>query len=232
MNPFFNVNSVGRNVMTNVAVILSGCGVYDGAEIHESVLTLLELEKNGASYQCFAPNIDQAHVINHLSGDEMAESRNVLVEAARIARGNIKDLKEARVEDFDAVILPGGFGAAKNLCDFAFKGADCEVNPDVTCFVSGMSDARKVVGFICIAPVMAPILCGSGVNATIGNDVETASAMNALGGNHVECQVSEFVVDEERKVVSTPAYMLAGSIMEAQSGISKLVEKVLSLASA
>lgn len=215
--------------MANVAVILSGCGVFDGAEIHESVLTLLELEKNNARYQCFAPNVNQAHVINHITGEEMPEQRNVLIEAARIARGNIKDVAEAKIDDFDAVILPGGFGAAKNLCDFAFKGADCSVNEDVAHFVSAMNQASKPVGFVCIAPVMAPILCGEGVKATIGNDQETASAVQALGGEHVECPVSEFVVDDERKVVTTPAYMLAGSISEAQSGISKLVKKVIEL---
>ncbi len=153
-----------------VAVILSGCGVYDGAEIHESVITLLRLSQRGAQVQCFAPNIAQHHVINHLTGEEMPESRNVLVESARIARGEIKDLREARAEDFDALIVPGGFGAAKNLSDFAIAGAQCQVQPDVLALARGFVDAGKPVGLICIAPAMAAKIYGAGVQCTIGND--------------------------------------------------------------
>lgn len=216
--------------MKKIAVILSGCGVYDGAEIHESVLTLLALEQNGLDYQCFAPNIEQMHVINHLTGDVAeGESRNVLVEAARIARGNIKDLAQAKESDFDAAVLPGGFGAAKNLCDFAVKGSDCTVNPDVERFIKAMATAKKPVGFICIAPAMIPRLYGEGSRLTIGNDKETASAIEAMGGVHMACPVEDIVYDEERNLLSTPAYMLAGSVSEAASGISKLVAKLASL---
>lgn len=215
--------------MTKVAVILSGCGVFDGAEIHESVLTLWALEQEGAEYQCFAPDIDQAHVINHLTGEEMPEKRNVLVESARIARGNIKPLADAKAEEFDALILPGGFGAAKNLCDFAFKGADCSVNDQVLAFCKAMAEAKKPIGFICIAPAMIPHVYGEGAKVTIGTDAETAAAIEKMGGQHVSCPVDEFVIDEERRVVSTPAYMLAGSISEAASGISKLVKQVVSM---
>ena len=112
-----------------IAVILSGCGVYDGAEVHESVITLLRLDQRGAQVQCFAPDIPQLHVVNHLTGEEMPESRNVLVESARIARGEVKDIKQANAEEFDALIVPGGFGAAKNLSAFDVKGAECSVNP-------------------------------------------------------------------------------------------------------
>ncbi|WP_341502480.1 isoprenoid biosynthesis glyoxalase ElbB [Gallaecimonas sp. GXIMD4217] len=216
--------------MKRVAVILSGCGVFDGAEIHESVLTLLALEKAGAQYQCFAPNVEQMHVINHLSGEEMAERRNVLVEAARIARGNIKDVRELEVADFDALILPGGFGAAKNLCDFAVKGADCSVQPDVEAACRAFAEARKPAGYICISPAMIPRIYGPGARGTIGTDADTAQAFEAMGGEHLSCPVDEFRIDEQRKVVSTPAYMLAGSILEAQSGIDKLVAEVLRLA--
>lgn len=216
--------------MKKIAVILSGCGVYDGAEIHESVLTLLALEQNGLDYQCFAPNIEQMHVINHLTGDVAeGESRNVLVEAARIARGNIKDLAQAKESDFDAAVLPGGFGAAKNLCDFAVKGSDCTVNPDVERFIKAMATAKKLVGFICIAPAMIPRLYGEGSKLTIGNDKETATAIEAMGGVHMACPVEDIVYDEERNLLSTPAYMLAGSVSEAASGISKLVAKLASL---
>jgi len=217
--------------MSKVAVILSGCGVFDGAEIHESVLTLLALEENHAEYQCFAPDIEQYHVINHLTGDEMPEKRNVLVESARIARGNIKPVSELNVDEFDALIFPGGFGAAKNLCDFAFKGKDCNVEPSVLKAAKAFAEANKPVGFICIAPAMIPKIYGEQVALTIGNDEQTATAIEAMGGEHVCCPVSEFVVDEKHKVVSTPAYMLAGNISEAASGIRRLVAKVLELAS-
>lgn len=217
--------------MKKVAVIFSGCGVFDGAEIQESVLTLLAIAKNGAQYQCFAPNMPQMHVVDHLSGEvSEGESRNVLVEAARIARGEIQDLAELKVDQFDALILPGGFGAAKNLCDFAVKGADCEVHPDVLRVCQAFSQAAKPCGYICIAPAMIPLVYGEGATGTIGNDLDTAAAIESMGGRHVACLVEDFVVDEQRKVVSTPAYMLAGNILEAEAGISKLVAKVIEMA--
>lgn len=216
--------------MTQVAVILSGCGVFDGAEIHESVLTLWALEQENANYQCFAPNIEQAHVINHLTGEEMEQQRNVLVESARIARGNIKDLKQFNAAEFDALILPGGFGAAKNLSDFAFKGADCTVNSDVLDACVAMAKARKPCGYICIAPAMIPKIYGDGTKLTIGDDEDASTNIEKMGGQHVKCPVDKFVIDEDHKVVSTPAYMLAGSISEAASGITKLVSQVISMA--
>ncbi|KAA0978146.1 isoprenoid biosynthesis glyoxalase ElbB [Pseudomonas sp. ANT_H12B] len=212
-----------------IAVILSGCGVYDGAEIHESVITLLRLDQRGAQVQCFAPNISQLHVINHLTGDEMPESRNVLVESARIARGNIKDIREANVEDFDALIVPGGFGAAKNLSNFAIEGAGCTVQPDVLALTEAFAEAGKPVGLICISPALAAKIYGPGVTCTIGNDADTAAVMNKMGATHTDCVVSDIVEDKARKLVSTPAYMLAQSISEAASGINKLVDRVLEL---
>ena len=215
-----------------VAVILSGCGVFDGAEIHESVLTLLSLDRQGAVYQCFAPEIDQHHVINHLSGDEMPETRNVLVESARIARGDIKPLSELQADAFDAVILPGGFGAAKNLCDFAINGPELKLHSGIESHIKGFIETRKPVGLICIAPAMAGRLFGQGVQATIGTDAETAAALEQTGVDHVNCAVDEIVVDEKRRLVTTPAYMLAQSIGEAALGINKLVKKVLELTEA
>lgn len=213
----------------NVAVILSGCGVYDGTEIHESVLTLLALDRQGAEYQCFAPDIPQHHVINHNTGDEMDQERNVLVESARIARGEIKPVQALKVEEFDALILPGGFGAAKNLSDFAFSGAEVRVQVDVLAITKAFADEGKPVGLMCIAPAIAGRIFGEGVQATIGNDEDTASAMEATGVKHVNCGVDDIVVDELRKLVTTPAYMLAKRISEAAEGIEKLVEKVLQL---
>ena len=217
--------------MTTVAVVLSGCGVYDGAEINEAVLTLLSLEQQGASYQCFAPDRAQMHVINHLTGEPVpGETRNVLVEAARIARGNIKPLTEARPADFDALLVPGGFGAAKNLCDFAVAGAEMTVQDDFLTLARGFHAAGKPIGLICIAPVMASAICGEGTECTIGNDAATAAAIGAMGGVHLECPVTEARVDRARKMVTTPAYMLAGSVSEAYAGISDCVKEVLALA--
>jgi len=216
--------------MANVAVVLAGCGVYDGAEINEAVLTLLSLEQQGATYQCFAPDRPQMHVINHLTGEpEEGDSRNVLVEAARIARGNIKPLTEARADDFDALVVPGGFGAAKNLCDFAVAGAEMSVQEDFLTLARDFHGSGKPIGLICIAPVMAAAICGDGTQCTIGNDPDTAAAIAAMGGEHLECPVTEARVDAARKMVTTPAYMLAGSVSEAYAGISDCVKEVLAL---
>ena len=212
-----------------VAVILSGCGVYDGAEIYESVITLLRLDQRGAQVQCFAPDIAQLHVINHLTGEEMPESRNVLVESARVARGEIKDIREADAEDFDALIIPGGFGSAKNLSNFAVEGTGCSVQPDVLALTEAFAEAGKPVGLICISPALAAKIYGPGVTCTIGNDADTAAALNKMGATHKDCAVSDIVEDKARKLVSTPAYMLAQSISEAASGINKLVDRVLEL---
>ncbi|CBL47176.1 conserved hypothetical protein [gamma proteobacterium HdN1] len=207
--------------------MLSGCGVYDGSEIHESVLVMLRLSQRGIAYQCVAPNVKQMHVINHLSGEEMPETRNVLVESARIARGSVLDIATANPEDYAAVIFPGGFGAAKNLCDFAVKGAQMTLNPDVAKFARAIQTAGKPVGLICISPTMAPLLFGEGTQCTIGTDAATADAIRAMGGEHKDCNVFQFVVDQEKNVISTPAYMLAGSIAEACDGISKLVDALV-----
>lgn len=216
--------------MAKVAVVLSGCGVYDGAEIHESVLTLLRLSERGVNYQCLAPDIEQLHVVNHLSGEVSAgETRNVLVEAARIARGDVVDLKNANIDDYDALFVPGGFGAAKNLCDFAVKGADMSVQPDFLRFAVGMHKAGKPIGLMCIAPAMSARIFGEGVQCTIGTDAETAAAIEAMGGNHISCPVAEAVIDRERKLVTTPAYMLAGNVAEAARGINRLVDEVLAM---
>lgn len=213
-----------------VAVILSGCGVYDGSEIYESVITLLRLDQRGATVQCFAPNIEQMHVINHLTGDEMPESRNVLTESARLARGNIKALNELKAEDFDALIMPGGFGAAKNLSSFATQGAACTILPDVLSTAQAFAKAHKPVGMMCIAPTMAAQIFGPGVICTLGHDDDPAAgASREMGAEHQACEVTEIVEDPKHKLVTTPAYMLAQSISEAASGIYKLVDRVLEL---
>jgi enhancing lycopene biosynthesis protein 2 len=216
--------------MTKVAVVLAGCGVYDGAEINEVVLTLLALEQQNAECQCFAPNIDQMHVVNHLTGEVAeGESRNVLVEAARIARGNIKDLGDARADDFDALMVPGGFGAAKNLSDFAVKGAAMTVQADFLQFARQMHQAGKPIGLVCIAPAMSAAIFGEGVECTIGNDADTAAAIEAMGARHIVCPVDQAHTDKARKLVTTPAYMLASNLRQAAQGISACVKEVLAL---
>jgi len=219
--------------MTKIGVILSGCGVYDGSEIHEAVITLLAIDRAGAEAVCMAPDIEQMHVINHLAGEVAeGESRNVLVESARIARGNIRDIKDVSVNDFDALILPGGFGAAKNLCNFAVKGPDCDVNPEVARLVRDTITAKKPLAAVCIAPALVARVLGNESlrhQLTIGTDADTASAMQKMGATHVDCPVREFVVDRENKLVSTPAYMLAGRISEAADGIEKTVKTLIEL---
>jgi enhancing lycopene biosynthesis protein 2 len=214
-----------------VGVVLSGCGVYDGTEIHEAVLTLLALDRAGAEPVCFAPDMDQLHVVNHLTGQITAgERRNVLVESARIARGRIHDLARARAVELDALILPGGFGAAKNLCDFAVKGADCVLHPEIARIIREMHQARKPIGAICIAPaILAKALADQGPTLTIGTEATTAAALEQMDAKHQGCPVRQFVTDQEHTIVTTPAYMLAERISEAAEGIEKLVREVLRL---
>lgn len=212
-----------------IAVLLSGSGVFDGSEIHESTLTLLFLDQQGATVECFAPNIPQHHVINHLTGQEQAPSRNVLEESARIARGKIKDIKELNVNDFDGLILPGGFGAAKNLSDFAFKGADCTVQTDVLAATQAFAKAKKPIGLMCIAPHLAPKIYGHGVVCTIGKDPDTATAIEKMGAIHKNCEVDDIVEDKTHLLITTPAYMLGQSIAEIAPGINKLVTRLLAL---
>ncbi|MDQ8193126.1 isoprenoid biosynthesis glyoxalase ElbB [Coraliomargarita sp. SDUM461004] len=216
---------------TKVAVILSGCGVYDGAEIHESVLTLLALARADTQVCCIAPDITQRHVIDHASGNELEdEDRNVMSEAARISRGEILPLDNVRAADFDAFIYIGGFGVAKNLSSYAFDGRDYDVDPAVLDLIQAAHEAGKAQGFMCIAPILAArALGGKQVQLTIGNDPETAAALNDKGAKAIDCPVDSIVIDEANRVVSTPAYMLAESILEAESGINQLVEAVLKL---
>ena len=213
-----------------VGVILSGAGFKDGAEIHESVLTLLALDRAGAEIHCFAPDVDQSLVVNHLTGEQTDETRNVLVESARIARGEIQDVKEADAANLDAVILPGGFGAALNLSDFAVKGAESTVNQDVAALLRSMHGAGKPIGAICIAPaVIAKALGDQAPTLTIGNDEGTAQAIEACGAKHETCPVDSFVIDTENRIVSTPAYMLGPTIKHVAAGIEKCVHEVLEL---
>jgi enhancing lycopene biosynthesis protein 2 len=215
-----------------VGVILSGCGVFDGAEIHESVITILALDRAGAEMVFCAPDREQMHVVNHHTGEVAeGESRNVRVESARIARGPVRDVAEVKAEELDALIFPGGFGAAKNLCTFAVAGADCDVDPGVAALVREVHAQGKPIAAVCIAPaLLAKVLGSESPNLTIGNDAGTAGAMESLGANHVACPVTEFVVDRDRRLITSPAYMLAGSISEAAEGIEKTVGALMEMA--
>ncbi|MBS0849589.1 isoprenoid biosynthesis glyoxalase ElbB [Citrobacter sp. JGM124] len=216
--------------MKKIGVVLSGCGVYDGSEIHEAVLTLLALAHSGAEAVCFAPDKPQSDVINHLNGETVEQQRSVLQESARITRGVIKPLHEASAETLDGLIVPGGFGAAKNLSTFASQGIDCTVDDDFSRLVRDMHAQGKPLGFMCIAPVMLPKIFDVSLRITIGTDLDTADLLEEMGAEHIPCPVDDIVVDEEQKVVTTPAYMLATRIDEAALGINKLVSRVLELA--
>ncbi|MBL8747413.1 MAG: isoprenoid biosynthesis glyoxalase ElbB [Phycisphaerae bacterium] len=221
--------------MPKVAVILSGCGVFDGTEIHEAVSLLIHLSRAGAVYECFAPDVMQAHVVNHLTHKPAeTERRNVLVESARIARGAIKPLDQLEVTKFDAAFFPGGFGAAKNLCDFAFKGAECGVEPNVDRIVRAFHAAGKPVGLCCIAPVIAARVLGTGkggpgVTVTIGNDAGTAEAIRAMGSKHQERAVTQACVDPAQRIVTAPAYMYDAPVHAVYEGIGAMVESVLGM---
>jgi enhancing lycopene biosynthesis protein 2 len=219
--------------MPKVGVLLSGCGFLDGAEIHEAVLTLLTLDQRGATIICCAPDIKVKQVIDHQTRQPAGESRDVLKEAARIARCEITDVAQVRAANLDALILPGGFGAAKNLCSFADDGPECRVDPAVEKLVGDMLDQKKPVAAICIAPTLLARIAGQrGIKAklTIGDDPNTAGAINAMGCVHEECPVTECVADEENHIVSTPAYMLGPGPAAVHEGIRKLVDRVLEMA--
>ncbi|CCK78669.1 MULTISPECIES: isoprenoid biosynthesis glyoxalase ElbB [Desulfobacula] len=213
-----------------IGVLLSGCGVFDGTEIHESVLTLLFIDQAGAEAVCFAPDIDQAHVINHLTQQEEKETRNVLVESARIARGEIQSINDVDVAKLDAVILPGGFGAAKNLSEFAFKGPQGEVNKDVAALLEKVIEAKKPLGALCIAPATVGMaLKDKSPELTIGCEEGIIGALESIGVKHALCKVDEIAVDEKNRIVTSPAYMIGPGIADVAKGIKKLVEKVIEM---
>jgi len=212
--------------MKKFAVILSGCGVYDGAEIHEATLTLLAIKKLGAEYEIFAPDIPQHHVINHITGKEMNETRNVLIESARIARGKISDLKLFNAREFDAVIFPGGFGVAKNLSSWAFEGPGSKVNSMVEKVIRDMATLKKPIGALCISPVLLAKVLGN-VEITIGDDAATAAAVEKAGATHVNTGHGVVVRDTHRPVFTTPCYMLDAGITDIADGAENIVKAIL-----
>ena len=210
------------------AVVLSGCGVYDGSEIHEAVLTLLAIDRQAGSYQCFAPNVDQYHVINHVVGAPGAETRNVLVESARIARGAILPLAQYKPGDFDAIVFPGGFGAAKNLCTFAIDGPNCTVNPDAEAAITATYEAKKPIVALCISPVLVAKVLGH-VEVTIGNDAATAEALGAMGASHTERTHGETCIDEKNRVITSPCYMLNATVGQIADGADAAIAAAIKM---
>jgi len=208
-----------------VAVVFAGCGVFDGAEIHEAVMTLYAIDKAGDTYQVFAPNVKQHHVINHITGEPMNEARNVLTEAARIARGKIKALTEYRVADFDALIFPGGFGVAKILCTYAFDGTDCHVDRVVESAIRDTHKAGKPIGALCISPVLIVRVLGN-VTVTIGNDPSTASDIVAMGGRHEIKSHGEVSVDRKNRIVTAPCYMLNSSLTDIAHDAEEVIKAI------
>ncbi|MDX2016825.1 MAG: isoprenoid biosynthesis glyoxalase ElbB [Planctomycetota bacterium] len=218
-----------------VAVVLAGCGRGDGSEIHESVSALIHLSRHRAQYSCFAPDIAQSDVVNHVTGEpSKGETRNCMVEAARISRGQIAPLATLDVDAFDAVIFPGGFGAAKNLSTFARDGAECSVLPDVARVIKGFHASRKPIGLICIAPVLGAKVLGlasggPGCTITLGADEGANAQASKMGAKAVNRWSTESYTDEAHKVVTTPAYMCDAKPFEVYEGIGRLVDSVIAL---
>jgi enhancing lycopene biosynthesis protein 2 len=210
------------------AVILAGSGVFDGSEIHESVMTMYSIMKNGGTYEIFAPDVAQYHVVNHVTGEEMNDKRNVFIESARIARGSIRKLNEFKADDFDAIIIPGGFGAAKNLSTFAFDGANCNVNKDVEKAIRSMANANKPIGALCISPVIIAKVIEN-AKITIGQDQTTADAVQQMGATHETTDHGEVVVDTKNKIATTPCYMLDATIMNIADGANNVVKAIIEL---
>ncbi|OFX57841.1 MAG: isoprenoid biosynthesis protein ElbB [Bacteroidetes bacterium GWA2_30_7] len=214
------------NTKKKFAVVLSGCGVYDGAEIHEATLTMYAIVKQAAIYEIFAPDIEQYHVINHITGSVMNEKRNVLVESARIARGKIHNLKEFKAENFDALIFPGGFGAAKNLSTFAFDGENCAVNKDVATAIIKMHELRKPIGALCISPVILSKVLKN-VEVTIGQDAGTTKKIENMGAVHKKTSQGEVCIDIKNNLFTTPCYMLDSDISQIGDGALNIVNAIL-----
>lgn len=218
--------------MKRVGVVLAGCGYLDGAEIQEAVAALLALSRREVEVIAMAPNVRQMHVVDHRVHTEAEYTRNVLTESARITRGDIQDLSAVDVAGLDALVFPGGFGAAKNLCDFATAGTEMLVLPAIEALITDRFKAKTPMAFICIAPVIAASVIGAispGVELTIGSDVATAQAIEALGGHHVNTGPGEIHIDKERRIVSTPAYMVGPNIAAVFDGIDACIAALLEM---
>lgn len=223
-----------------IGVLLAGCGVFDGSEIHEAVFTLLAIQECGAEAVCMAPNEDQYHVLNHLTGEEIPEKRNVLVESARIARGAVRDLATVKVDDIDALVIPGGFGAAKNLNQWAISGPEGKIHPQVKRLIVEMAKLGKPIAGLCMGPtVIAKALEGEHINAslTVGTteepspyDIQAISdGMNSIGAIISMASIEEVIVDYTNKIVTAPCYMMEANILQVRENIAMAIEELIKL---
>ncbi|HET57308.1 MAG TPA: isoprenoid biosynthesis glyoxalase ElbB [Deltaproteobacteria bacterium] len=214
-----------------IGVVLSGCGVFDGSEIYEATMTLYFLDRAGADVVCMAPEGDQRDVVDHAANRPMSESRDIFVESARLARGEIRRLADVTADDLDALVFPGGFGAAKNLCDFTVAGSGCTVLPEVEGLILDMHGRKKPLAFMCIAPVIAARVLGRFTpELTTGeSDSPVASAIEEMGARHVTCSVDRAVVDGKNRIVTTPAYMVGPTISRVAEGIEQLVKEIMAM---
>lgn len=212
--------------MKRFAVILNGCGHLDGSEIHEAVMTLLAISRNECEYVIFAPNENQYHVMNHLTREPMAESRNMMVEAARIARGEVRDLTTYRPEEFDALILPGGFGVAKNLFTYAIDGLQAHVLESVKEAIIRTHTLKKPIGALCISPVLLAAVLKA-VTVTVGDDKKTIEDIEKMGATHINTQQTEVIADKKNMIFTTPCYMLPATIAEIADSAENLIKVIL-----
>ncbi len=220
--------------MTQVAVVLAGNGRGDGSEIHEASSCLIHLDRHKIAYRCFAPDKPQADVIDHVTGKPTHETRNVMVESARISRGEISPLAKLDVDAFAGIVFPGGYGAAKNLCTFAKDGPNCTVDPDVERVVKGFRAKNKPIAMCCIAPVIAAKVLGTsvggpGCEVTIGEDAATAGAIAKMGSKNIARPVTEAVVDTKNRLVTTPAYMCDSGPYGVFTGIGRMIDEFVKM---
>ncbi len=217
--------------MPKFAIILSGCGRSDGSEIHETVTAMLAIAEDGCEYDCYAPNIDQSAVINGITSEKMEEKRNVMIESARLARGEIKDINELNLGEYDCILFPGGLGAVTNWCNYAKAGMACEVESSISRVMEEAHKEKKVIGAMCIAPVVVARVLGKyGITVTIGNDRSVAKSVESVGAHQKNTEVEKACIDEENRIVTTPAYMLAKNIVEVSKGAKSLVRAMIELA--
>lgn len=212
--------------MKNFAVILSGCGHLDGSEIHEAVMTLLAIDRNECTYTIFAPDENQYHVMNHVTREPMPETRNMMIEAARIARGEIQDLKAYKAENFDGLMIPGGFGAAKNLFTYAIDGVNAKVNPDVERAILETYRLKKPIGALCIAPVLLAKVLGN-ITVTVGTDSQTIADVEKMGAHHINTQETEVISDRQNMIFTTPCYMLPATVSDIADSAENLIQAIL-----
>ena len=214
--------------MKKFAVILAGCGRKDGSEINEAITLLLSIEQHHCEYQCFAPDRPQTEVIDHLTEKKVTNAkRNILTEAARLARSKILPIEEYNAADYDGLLFSGGYGVAKNLCDYAYKGADMEVQPDVARAIVETREANKPIGGMCIAPVMFAKLL-PGVCVTLGNEgTDDADNIRKMGAYHVQTEHGDVCADNELMVFTTPAYMLDATLKDVYDGAYNLIEAIV-----